>query len=134
MDDERNADALDAIGAGERQMPNETGGTADGESQTGKAKNASGNAPEPPGEKPKRQRLTDAQKIARYEQNIAKLRTRLKKRSRDLRTRELILIGATVTKAMRADPDFRDRIVALLRADGIRESDREVLAPWLSAT
>lgn len=84
--------------------------------------------------KSKRQRLTPQQRIAKLQAQLAQEKTRLHKRSRQLDTREKIVIGGAVVKAMRTDSELRERIVAMLRADVTREQDIEAIAPWLSAT
>ena len=82
----------------------------------------------------KRQRLTSQQRIAKLQAQLAMEKTRLHKRSRQMDTREKIVVGGAVIKAMRADEAFRRQIVALLRADVNREIDQEAIASWLSGT
>ncbi len=82
--------------------------------------------------KPPRKRLTDAQKIARMEQQLAQLKALQARRSRKIETREKIIIGGAIVKAMRDDPEWRARVVPLLQADVTRDIDKQVIAPWLS--
>ena len=85
-------------------------------------------------QKPKRQKLTPAQRIARHEQEIARLKTRVKKQSRQAETRGKIVIGGTVIAAMREDAELRARIAALLSEKVTRDIDKEAVAEWLSPT
>ena len=89
---------------------------------------------ETPAAKPKRERLTIEQKIAKLEQQAQRLRALKHKRSRQIETREKIIIGGAVVKAMRSNGEWRSRVCALLRDDVTRPIDREVIAEWLSAT
>ena len=85
-------------------------------------------------DKPKRQRLTADQKIARLEAQIQRLKTQEHKRSRKLDAREKIIIGGAVLKAMRNHADWKERVCQLLNDDVTRPIDREVIAEWLSDT
>ncbi len=85
-------------------------------------------------EKPNRQRLTLDQRIARAEAQAEKLKRQKLKRSRQLETREKIIVGAAVVNAMRENPDWRNRVSQLLREKVSREIDREVIAEWLFPT
>jgi len=84
--------------------------------------------------KAKRQRLSIEQRIARHEAQAARLRAQKQRRSRQLDTREKIIIGGTIVAAMRDDSEWRARVVPLLREKVTRDIDREVIAEWLSAT
>ena len=82
--------------------------------------------------KPKRQRLTPEQRIARLQAQLAQEKTRLHKRSRQMDTREKIVIGGAVIKAMRENEAFRWQVVAILQTDVTRQIDREAIASWLA--
>lgn len=85
-------------------------------------------------QKSKRPRRTPEQELAYLEQRIAKIKAAEQRRSRKAETREKIVIGGAIVKAMRADPEWRNRVVALLETDVTRAIDREAIASWLSAT
>ena len=82
----------------------------------------------------KRQRLTPEQRIARHEQAIARLKAQQNRRSRQLETREKIVVGSTVIAAMRRDAGLRGWVSSLLSSHVTRELDREAVAEWLSPT
>lgn len=82
----------------------------------------------------KRQRRTPEQQIARLREQLARATAQQSKRSRQLDTREKIVIGGAVLKAMRHDHAFRSQITTLLQNDVTRDLDREAIASWLSDT
>lgn len=84
--------------------------------------------------RPKRQRLTLDQRMARVEAQRQKLAAQMQQNHRKLETRRKIVIGAAVLNAMEQDDAFREQICRLLRASVIRPIDRETIAPWLSPT
>ena len=55
---------------------------------------------------PKRQRLTDAQKIEQLQRRIASIKTRTAQRSRQMDTREKVVIGGAIVKVMRENEAF----------------------------
>ena len=85
-------------------------------------------------EKTARQRLTPTQKIARMQTEIARLRTQEQKRTRQMDTREKVVIGGAIIKAMRENEAFRWQVVALLQENVTRSIDREAIASWLAPT
>jgi hypothetical protein len=84
--------------------------------------------------KPKRQRLTVEQRIAKLDAQKQRLLAQAHKTSRQLDTRRKVIVGATIINAMETDADLHKRICALLDADVKRSIDREAIAPWLSHT
>ncbi len=82
----------------------------------------------------RRPRRTPEQELAYLAQRMARVKATQQQRSRKAETREKIVIGGAVVKAMRDDPEWRARIVALLETNVTREVDREAIASWLSAT
>lgn len=84
--------------------------------------------------KPKRDRLTVEQKLARLNAERERLLAQKQKADRQRDTRAKIVVGATILKAMEEDAELTSRIVALLQANVQRPQDREAIAPWLSST
>lgn len=84
--------------------------------------------------KARRQRLSIDQRLARLEAQKQRLLAQRNKRSRQLETREKIIVGAAVLNAMREDAGWRQRVSALLRENVTRDIDRDVIAEWLSPT
>ena len=82
----------------------------------------------------KRQRRSPEQKIAYLRTQLARATAQQHKRSRQLDTREKIVIGGAVIKAMREDEAFRLQVVALLQENVARDIDREAIASWLAPT
>lgn len=82
----------------------------------------------------KRPRRTAEQELAYLEQRIAKIKSQEQARSRKAETREKIVIGGAIVKAMRDNSEWRARVVTLLQTDVTRPVDREAIASWLSAT
>lgn len=83
---------------------------------------------------PKRQRLTDAQRIEQLQRRIASIKTRNTQRTRQMDTREKVVIGGAIIKAMRENEAFRWQVVALLQENVTRDTDREAIASWLAPT
>lgn len=84
--------------------------------------------------KPKRPRRTPEQELAYLAERMAKIKSAEQQRSRKAETREKIVIGGAIVKAMRDDPEWRQRVIPLLNAAVTRPVDREAIASWLSAT
>ena len=84
-------------------------------------------------ETPRRMRRTPEQEYAYLTQRLARLKATQHERNRKAETREKIVIGGAIVKAMKNDPEWRQRVVALLNVDVTRPQDREAIAPWLSA-
>ncbi len=85
-------------------------------------------------QKQRRPRRTPSQEIAYLQQRMTRIKVAEQQRSRKAETREKIVIGGAIVKAMRDNPEWRQRVVELLKADVTRAVDREAIAPWLSAT
>ena len=83
---------------------------------------------------PKRGRLTVAQQLAQLEAKRQRLLGQQRKAENDLRTRQMVLIGVAVSKAIEDDAELRQRVVEVLAANTTRKTDREALAPWLPPT
>lgn len=71
------------------------------------------------------------QKLQEAERKAAGLRHQLSERRRQAEARRKIVIGGTIELAMVDDPDFRAKVVALLRQHVTRPPDREVVADLL---
>ncbi len=72
--------------------------------------------------------------IAQAKARLADLQARASKAERSAETRRKIVLGATVELAMQADPEFRERVVGLLREKVTRPVDQIAVAKWLSTT
>lgn len=82
----------------------------------------------------KRKRLTDAQRIARHQQQIASIKKAAAERTRTERNHLLIVIGGAVIKVVREHPESREMLVSLLKANVVKPSDLEAIEAWLSDT
>lgn len=82
----------------------------------------------------KRPRLTDAQRLARLNEQRAKIMARQKSTDRALDTRRKVIVGAAILTAIEADADLKARVCAVLETAVTRPIDREAIAPWLSLT
>ena len=85
-------------------------------------------------QKQRRPRRTPEQELAYLAARMAKVKSAAQQRSRKAETREKIVIGGAIVRAMRSNPDWQQRVVALLKSEVTRPVDREAIAPWLSAT
>ena len=80
----------------------------------------------------KKQRRTPEQKIAYLRTQLARAQAQQHKRGRQLDTREKIVIGGAIIKAMRENDAFREQITSILQANVSRDIDREAIASWLA--
>ena len=84
-------------------------------------------------QKTRRPRRTPEQELAYLAERMAKVKAAAHQRSRKAETREKIVIGGAIVRAMRSNSEWQQRVVALLQAEVTRPADREAIAPWLSA-
>ena len=80
----------------------------------------------------KKRRRTPEQKVAYLRAQLARATAQQNKRSRQLDTREKIVIGGAVIKTMRVNEAFRSQVIALLQDNVTRDVDREAIASWLA--
>jgi pyruvate/2-oxoacid:ferredoxin oxidoreductase alpha subunit len=84
--------------------------------------------------KGRRRRLTDEQREARLQQQLAILRERRTKKSKRERDRQLIVLGGTALAEMRQNAAFREAFAEVIRTRVVRPFDKEAVSEWLSPT
>ena len=74
------------------------------------------------------------QKIAQIQAQLADLKAKQSKTERAADTRRKVVLGAAVELVMQDDPEFRGRVVDILRSKVTRPIDQQAVAKWLSTT